>query len=55
MSTTKKFVTIEGQERSMEEQIIYLSQNVRDLEAAIEENEKMVYNLLSRICYLESL
>lgn len=53
-SRNKKFVSFEGDERSMEEQIVYLSQTVRVLEKALEEQNEMMYDLLSRICYLES-
>jgi hypothetical protein len=54
MSITKKFVALDGDERSMEEQIVYLSQTVRALEAVVEEQQQFVYNLVSRVCYLES-
>jgi len=54
MSINKKFVSFEGDERSMEEQVVYLSQTVRILEKALEEQNEMMYDLLSRICYLET-
>ena len=53
-SNNKKFISLEGDERSMEEQIVYLSQTVRALETVVEEQQQLVYNLLSRVCYLES-
>lgn len=54
MSINKKFVSFEGDERSMEEQVVHLSQTVRVLEAALEEQQQLVYNLISRVCYLET-
>ena len=51
---TSKFVTLEGEERSLEEQIIFLSQTVRALNKIVGDQNQEIYNLFERICYLEN-
>ena len=54
MSTTKTFISMYGEERTFEEQIIYLSQTIRSLSLTISDNEKMIDDLHARVCYLET-
>ena len=49
----KKFVSFEGEEKTFEEQVVYLSQTVRALEQAIKDQEKMIDNLMDRLYYVE--
>lgn len=51
---TNKFVTLEGEERSIEEQVQYLSQMVRVLEELSRQNVDLIDNILNRLHYLEN-
>ena len=52
--SNKKFVTLEGKERSMEEQIVFLSQEVRALKQIVGDQNQELYNLFERVVYLEN-
>ena len=51
---TSKFVTLEGEERSIEEQVQYLSQMVRVLQELSQQNVDLVDSILNRLHYLEN-
>ena len=51
---TGKFVTLEGDEKSFEEQIVYLSQTVRVLEQAIRDQQEILDSVLNRLYYIEA-
>ena len=51
---TNKFVTLEGEERSIEEQVQYLSQMVRVLEELSQQNVDLLDSILNRLHYLEN-
>lgn len=52
--STSKFVTFEGEERTFEEQVVYLSQTLRVLEQALRDQQKTVDNILDRLYYIEA-
>jgi len=54
MSTTKKFISLDGEERTMEEQIVFLSQTIRELTTTIDSNSRELNELYGRVCYLET-
>ena len=54
MNTNKKFVSLEGEEKTMEEQIVFLTQTVRALTHCVDENTVSIDRLIQRICYLET-
>ena len=54
MSTSKLFVSLEGEECSIEEQVVILSQSVRALEAIVKEQNSQIDNLYTRLFFLEA-
>ena len=52
--STSKFITFEGDERSFEEQVVYLSQTVRVLEQALRDQQETIDNFQSRLYYIEA-
>jgi hypothetical protein len=55
MSTTKKFISLDGEERTMEEQIVFLSQTIRELSLIVDDNKRELNELYGRVCYLETV
>lgn len=54
MTTNKKFISLEGEERTLEEQVVFLTQTVRALTHCVEENTIAIDRFMERICYLET-
>ena len=54
MSTNKLFVSFGGEERSMEEQVVILSQTVRVLEQLCNDQTDLIENILTRLHFLEA-
>ena len=52
--STSKFITFEGDERSFEEQVVYLSQTVRALEQVLRDQQETIDNFQSRLYYIEA-
>ena len=52
--STSKFITFEGDERSFEEQVVYLSQTVRVLEQVLRDQQETIDNFQSRLYYIEA-
>ena len=54
MSTNKLFVNFEGDEKTMEEQVVILSQTVRVLEQLCNDQTDLIENILTRLHFLEA-
>ena len=52
--STSKFITFEGDERSFEEQVVYLSQTIRVLEQVLRDQQETIDNFQSRLYYIEA-
>lgn len=52
--TNKKFVSFEGEEKTFEEQVVFLSQTVRALEQALRDQQEIIDNIQSRLYYIEA-
>ena len=50
----KKFVSFEGDERSFEEQVVYLSQTLRALEQALRDQQEILDSIQNRLYYIEA-
>ena len=52
--TTSKFVTFEGEERTFEEQVVYLSQTLRALEQTLRDQQEILDSIQNRLYYIEA-
>ena len=52
--STSKFISFEGDERSFEEQVVYLSQTLRALEQALRDQQEILDSIQNRLYYIEA-